>query len=52
MEASRFYARAAEPDDRLSTRELLNKLADEERKHEHAAGELEAKHLTVSAKGH
>jgi len=50
MEASRFYARAASRTTDVSTRELLNKLADEERKHEHAAGELEAKHLTVSAK--
>jgi len=30
--------------------ELLNKLADEERKHERTAGELEEKHLTTSAK--
>jgi rubrerythrin len=50
MEASRFYARAASRTSDVSTRELLNKLADEERKHEHAAGELEAKHLTASAK--
>src|SRR5260370_4467368 len=50
LEASRFYARAASRTTDVSTRELLNKLADEERKHEHAAGELEAKHLTASAK--
>jgi len=34
----------------VSTRELLNKLGDEERKHERTAGELEEKHLTASAK--
>ena len=34
----------------MSTRELLNKLGDEERKHERTAGELEEKHLTASAK--
>ncbi len=50
MEASRFYARAASRTSDVSTRELLNKLADEERKHERAAGELEEKHLTASAK--
>lgn len=50
MEAARFYARAASRTSDLSTRELLNKLADEERKHEHTAGELEEKHLTASAK--
>src|SRR5438552_6900305 len=50
LEASRFYARAASRTTDLSTRELLNKLADEERKHERAAGELEEKHLHASAK--
>jgi len=33
-----------------STRELLNKLADEERKHTQTAGNLEEKHLTQTAK--
>src|SRR5215472_10367349 len=50
MEARRFYERAIEKTTDASTRELLNKLADEERKHEHTAGELEEKHLTKSAR--
>lgn len=50
MEAARFYARSASRVTDASTRELLNKLADEERKHEHAAGELEEKHLTADAR--
>ena len=50
LEASRFYARAASRTTDVSTRELLNKLADEERKHERTAGELEEKHLHASAK--
>src|SRR5437660_4676477 len=50
LEASRFYARAASRTTDVSTRELLNKLEDEERKHERAAGELEEKHLHASAK--
>ena len=50
MEARRFYERAIEKSTDASTRELLNKLADEERKHEHTAGELEEKHLTKSAR--
>src|SRR5438477_944665 len=50
LEASRFYARAASRTRDVSTRELLNKLADEERKHTQTAGELEEKHLTASAK--
>ena len=50
MEATRFYARAASRTTDASTRELLNKLADEERKHTHAAGALEEKHLTETAK--
>ena len=50
MEASRFYERAASRTTDVSTRELLNKLADEERKHTQTAGELEEKHLTMSAK--
>ncbi|HEY2459558.1 MAG TPA: ferritin family protein [Candidatus Acidoferrum sp.] len=50
MEASRFYERAVARTTDASTRELLNKLADEERKHTQTAGTLEEKHLTVSAK--
>src|SRR4030088_2962046 len=50
LEASRFYARAASRTTDVSTRELLNKLGDEERKHERTAGELEEKHLTQSAR--
>lgn len=50
MEASRFYARAASRTTDASTRELLNKLADEERKHKQTAGELEEKHLTENAR--
>src|SRR3977135_4717838 len=50
MEAGRFCSRAASRTTDVSTRELLNKLADEERKHERTAGELEEKHLTASAK--
>jgi rubrerythrin len=50
MEASRFYARAASRTADVSTRELLNKLGDEERKHTQTAGELEEKHLSTSAK--
>jgi rubrerythrin len=50
MEASRFYARAASRTTDASTRELLNKLGDEERKHTQTAGALEEKHLTTSAK--
>jgi rubrerythrin len=50
LEATRFYARAASRTTDISTRELLNKLADEERKHTQAAGALEEKHLTASAK--
>ena len=50
MEASRFYARAASRTTDASTRELLNRLGDEERKHTQTAGELEEKHLTSSAK--
>src|ERR1700724_42092 len=50
LEAQRFCQRAiARPSD-ASTRELLNKLADEERKHTQTAGNLEEKHLTQSAK--
>ena len=50
MEAERFYQKAIMRTEDASTRELLNKLADEERKHTQAAGELEEKHLTVTAK--
>jgi rubrerythrin len=50
LEATRFYARAASRTRDVSTRELLNKLADEERKHTQTAGALEEKHLTASAK--
>jgi rubrerythrin len=50
MEAGRFYARAASRTTDASTRELLNKLGDEERKHKQTAGALEEKHLTASAK--
>jgi rubrerythrin len=50
MEAGRFYAKAIPRISDASTRELLNKLADEERKHQQTAGALEEKHLTESAK--
>lgn len=50
MEASRFYSRAASRTTDVSLRELLNMLADEERKHLLAAGEYEEKHLTEKAK--
>jgi len=49
MEAVRFYQRAADRVTHLGTRELLNKLADEERKHSETAGTLEEKHLTEHA---
>src|SRR6266404_86193 len=50
MEAQRFYQKAIARTTDTSTRELLNKLADEERKHTQTAGDLEEKHLTQSAK--
>ncbi len=50
MEASRFYTRAASRASDVATRELLNTLADEERKHTQAAGAFEEKHLTEQAK--
>jgi len=50
IEASRFYARAAGRTSDVATRELLNMLADEERKHTRAAGEYEEKHLTEQAR--
>src|SRR5246500_1148515 len=50
MEASRFYSRAASLTSDVKMRELLNMLADEERKHTRAASEYEEKHLTEKAK--
>jgi len=50
MEAVRFYQKAATRVTHIPTRELLNRLADEERKHSETAGELEEKHLTESAR--
>src|SRR5215467_8312649 len=50
LEAQRFYHKAASRTSDVSTRELLNKLADEGRKHTQTAGALEEKHLTESAK--
>lgn len=50
LEAVRFYQRAADRVTHAATRELLNKLADEERKHSETAGELEEKHLTEQAR--
>jgi erythrin-vacuolar iron transport family protein len=50
MEAGRFYERAIARTTDASTRELLNKLADEERKHTQTAGNLEEKHLPASVK--
>lgn len=50
LEAVRFYQRAADRVTHAPTRELLNKLADEERKHSETAGELEEKHLTEHAR--
>jgi len=50
LEAQRFYHKAASRTSDVSTRELLNQLADEERKHTQTAGALEEKHLTDSAK--
>ncbi len=50
LEAQRFYHRAASRTADVSTRELLNKLADEERKHTQTATELEEKHLTTTAR--
>jgi erythrin-vacuolar iron transport family protein len=50
MEAARFYAKAVSRITDTSTRELLNKLADEERKHQMTAGDLEQKHLTEGAR--
>src|SRR5467141_2342559 len=50
MEAERFYQKAIMRSTDASTRELLNKLADEERKHTQTAGNLEETLLTQSAK--
>jgi len=50
MEAQRFYQKAVTRTTDASTRELLNKLADEERKHTQTAGNLEETLLTQSAK--
>jgi rubrerythrin len=50
MEASRFYQRAASRTSDVAMRELLNMLADEERKHTRAASEYGEKHLTEKAK--
>ena len=50
MEAARFYGKAVTRVTDASTRELLNKLADEERKHQATAGDLEEKHLTEHAR--
>jgi erythrin-vacuolar iron transport family protein len=50
MEAARFYGKAVGRITDVSTRELLNKLADEERKHSATAGDLEEKHLTEHAR--
>ncbi len=50
MEAVRFYQKAADRVSHAGTRELLNKLADEERKHTETAGNLEEKHLTEHAR--
>lgn len=50
MEAARFYGKAVSRVTDVSTRELLNKLEDEERKHSATAGDLEEKHLTANAR--
>ena len=50
MEASRFYAQAAARTSDVAMRELLNQLADEERKHTRSASQFEEKHLTETAK--
>ncbi|HEY2456449.1 MAG TPA: ferritin family protein [Candidatus Acidoferrum sp.] len=50
MEATRFYQRAASRTTDLPMRELLNHLADEERKHTQAASSYGEKHLTETAK--
>ena len=50
MEAARYYARAAARMTDAPIRDLLNKLADEERKHSATAEGLEEKHLTDAAR--
>src|SRR5256885_397283 len=50
MEAVRFYQKASTRVSHIPTRELLNRLADEERKHSVTAGELEEKHLNEDAR--
>jgi erythrin-vacuolar iron transport family protein len=50
MEAARFYDKAVSRITDVPIRELLNKLADEERKHSAVAGGLEEKHLTENAR--
>jgi erythrin-vacuolar iron transport family protein len=50
IQASRFYSRAASITTHVPTRELLNMLADEERKHTRYANTFEEKHLTESAR--
>ena len=50
LEAERFYQKAIARSTDASTRELLNKLADEERKHTQTAGNLEDTLLTQTAK--
>jgi len=50
MQAVRFYQRAADRVTDAPTRELLNKLADEERKHTATADTLQEKHLTENAR--
>jgi len=50
LEATRFYERAADRATDAALRDLLNKLADEERKHRLAAHTFEQKHLTEQAR--
>src|ERR1700680_3645511 len=50
MEAARFYDKAVSRVSDAPIRDLLNKLADEERKHSAVAGDLEEKHLTENAR--
>src|ERR1700759_1143690 len=50
MEAARFYGKAVSRITDVSVRDLLNKLADEERKHSAMAGDLEEKPLTEHAR--
>jgi rubrerythrin len=50
LETSRFYERAAQRVTDASTRQLLNDLADAERKHSDVAESLAEQHLTPSAR--